>query len=290
MRRFDRLHLRIRASGTDFAFVVAIALQRLTSSGIQLTKSNAPRRGHKKIRHPKRIRWAGDKARPSFGHGRETMLTIKAALAGTVACALATTAALAEPKTNMLHQWSEGSDAAAIAKLGDMFTAAGGKWEQTSIAGHTANTLAKLRADVIAGNAPPAVQLKGPEIAEWNATGMTANLDAQAAEEGWEKAVAPELLPVMKPSGKWVAAPMNIHRINWLWGSTKGMAKAGITQLPRTWDEFNAACEKAIAAKLICLAHFSLDWTDATTFEVVLYGQDIDLYRKAFMQGDIEAL
>ena len=62
--------------------------------------------------------------------------------------------ALAEPKTNMLHQWDSGSDAAAIAKLGEMFTAAGGKWEQTSIAGHTANTLAKLRADVIAGNAP----------------------------------------------------------------------------------------------------------------------------------------
>jgi glucose/mannose transport system substrate-binding protein len=60
--------------------------------------------------------------------------------------------------------------------------------------------------------------------------------------------------------------------------------------LPRTWDEFNAACEKAIAAKLICLAHFSLDWTDATTFEVVLYGQDIDLYRKAFVEGNVEAL
>src|SRR5438046_5881684 len=107
-------------------------------------------------------------------------------------------AAEAKPKTNMLHQWDSGSDAAAIAKLGEMFTAAGGKWEQTSIAGHTANTLAKLRADVIAGNAPPAVQLKGPEIAEWNATGMTADLDPIAAAEGWEKVVAPELLPVMK--------------------------------------------------------------------------------------------
>ena len=70
--------------------------------------------------------------------------------------------AVAEPKTNLLNQWSEGSDAAAIAKLGDMFKAAGGKWEVTSIAGHTANTLAKLRADVVSGNAPPAVQLKGP--------------------------------------------------------------------------------------------------------------------------------
>ena len=104
------------------------------------------------------------------------MLTIKAALTGVFAFTAATAAALAEPKTNLLNQWSEGSDAAAIAKLGEMFTAAGGKWEQTSIAGHTANTLAKLRADVVAGNAPPAVQLKGPEITEWNETGKTANL------------------------------------------------------------------------------------------------------------------
>jgi glucose/mannose transport system substrate-binding protein len=218
------------------------------------------------------------------------MLAIRAACAGALVGALVTTAALAEPKTNILHQWSEGSDAAAIAKLGEMFTAAGGKWEQTSIAGHTANTLAKLRADVVAGDAPPAVQLKGPEIAEWNATGKTANLDELANAEGWDKVVAPELLPVMKPTGSWVAAPMNIHRINWIWGSTKAMEQAGIKTLPKTWAEFNADCDKAVAAHLICVAHFSQDWTDATIFEVILYGQDIDLFRKAFVEGDTEAL
>ena len=218
------------------------------------------------------------------------MLTIKAALAAALVTAAAATAAQAEPKTNLLSQWSEGSDAAAIAKLGEMFTAAGGKWEQTSIAGHTANTLAKLRADVVAGNAPPAVQLKGPEIAEWNETGMTANLDDLANKEGWDKVVAPELLPVMKPTGHWVAAPMNIHRINWIWGSTKAMEQAGIKELPKTWAEFNADCDKAVAAHLICLAHFSQDWTDATTFEVVVYGQNIDLFRKAFVEGDTKAM
>ena len=198
--------------------------------------------------------------------------------------------ASAEPKTNLLHQWAVGSDAEAIAKLGDMFTAAGGKWEQTSIAGHTANTLAKLRANVVAGDAPPAVQLKGPEIAEWNATGMTASLDELAAKEGWNKVVAPELLPVMKPAGHWVAVPMNIHRINWIWGSTKAMKAAGISELPKTWAEFNAACDKAVAAKLTCIAHFSQDWADATTFEVVLYGQDPDLFRKALVKGDADAM
>src|SRR6186713_2032816 len=92
-----------------------------------------------------------------------TMLKLTCAVAA-VALVAAMGAAEAKPKTNMLHQWASGADAAAIAKLGEMYTAAGGEWEQTAIAGHTANTLAKLRADVVAGNAPPAVQLKGPEI------------------------------------------------------------------------------------------------------------------------------
>ena len=185
------------------------------------------------------------------------MRYLRTAIAAAAASTFLMGAAFAEPKTNMLHQWATGSDAQAIAKLGEMFEAKGGTWEQTSIAGHTANTLAKLRADVIAGNAPPAVQLKGPEIAEWNETGMTADLDDLAKSEGWEKVVAPELLPVMKPTGKWVAAPMNIHRINWIWASPKVMEAAGVAEIPKTWAEFNAACDKIVASRQDL--HFALD-------------------------------
>ncbi len=218
--------------------------------------------------------------------------TTKVAAAATtmLAAALLSGAAMAAPKVLMLHQWASGNDAASIAKLGEMFTAAGGTWEQTAIAGHTANTLAKLRADVVAGNAPAAVQLKGPEIAEWNATGGTADMDELATSEGWDKVVAPELLPVMKPEGKWVAAPMNIHRINWIWGNKAAMEASGVAELPKTWADFNAACDKAVAAGKVCLAHLSADWTDATTFETVVYGQDKDLYTKAFVEADVEAL
>jgi glucose/mannose transport system substrate-binding protein len=218
--------------------------------------------------------------------------TTKVAAAATtmLAAALLSGTAMAAPKVLMLHQWASGNDAASIAKLGEMFTAAGGTWEQTAIAGHTANTLAKLRADVVAGNAPAAVQLKGPEIAEWNATGGTADMDELATAEGWDAVVAPELLPVMKPAGKWVAAPMNIHRINWIWGNKAAMEGVGVTELPKTWADFNAACEKAVAGGKICLAHLSADWTDATTFETIVYGMDKDLYTKAFVEGDVESL
>ena len=60
--------------------------------------------------------------------------------------------------------------------------------------------------------------------------------------------------------------------------------------MPKTWAEFNADCDKIVAAGLICIAHLSADWTDATTFEVVVYGQDLDLFKKAFVEGDVDAL
>jgi glucose/mannose transport system substrate-binding protein len=220
---------------------------------------------------------------------KQTQTTLRTAAITALALGVSAAALHAEPKTNMMHQWAQGSEAAAIAKLGEMFEAAGGKWEQTAISGHTSNTLAKLRSDVVAGTAPAAVQLKGPEIAEWDATGQTADLDALAEAEGWEAVVAPELISVMKPTGHWVAAPMNIHRVNWLYSSKKILTDLGL-EVPKTWDDFNAACEKVIAAGKVCLAHGAADWSDTTTFDSVVYGMDIDLYRKAFQEADTEAM
>ncbi|MFY0682668.1 MAG: carbohydrate ABC transporter substrate-binding protein [Thalassovita sp.] len=199
-------------------------------------------------------------------------------------------AAMAEPKTNMLHQWHSGANAAAINVLGEMYTAAGGEWNQTAVPGHTSNTIARLRADVISGNPPSAVQLKGPEIGEWAKTGLTANLNDLADAEGWEDVVAPELVNVMKPHGEWVAAPMNIHRIDWMWASKSAMDAAGATELPTTWAEFNAIAEKMAAAGIIPVAHGGQDWIDGTLFEVIVQGISTDLFRDAFINLDLDAL
>src|SRR5258708_21599760 len=117
---------------------------------------------------------------------------------------------------------------------------------------------------------------------------MTLSLDEMAKEEGWDKSVAPELLAVMKPKGSWVAVPMNIHRINWMWGGKKALDKAGITSMPGTWAEFNAACEKFKAAGIITIPHRSTDWTDATSFGIHVFGMDMHLFMKTFVHHTIE--
>lgn len=200
------------------------------------------------------------------------------------------TSAMAAPKTNLLHQWHSGANAEAINKLGEMYTAKGGEWKQTAVPGHTSNTIARLRADVISGTPPSAVQLKGPEIGEWDKTGLTANLNDLAEAEGWEKVVAPELVDVMKPNGSWVAAPMNIHRIDWMWASKSAMDKAGATDMPKTWAEFNTIAEAMAKKGIIPVAHGGQDWIDGTLFEIVVQGISTELFRDAFVKLDLDAL
>lgn len=204
--------------------------------------------------------------------------------------ALATTAASAQPTVTLLHQWHSGTEAEAIAVLGEMFTAQGGDWNQLAIAGHTANTIARLRADVISGNPPSAVQLKGPEIAEWASTGLTADLTGLGESEGWDKVVAAELVSVMAPEGDWVAAPMNIHRIDWMWASASAMEAIGADEMPATWDEFNEMAEAMVAQGIVPVAHGGQEWIDGTLFEVVVQGISSDLFRSAFIELDLDAL
>lgn len=82
---------------------------------------------------------------------------------------------------------------------------------------------------------------------------------------------------------------MNIHRVNWMYGSKTILDDLGL-EMPKTWDEFNAACDTIAAAGKTCIAHGAADWTDSTTMDAIVYGMDIDLYRKAFQEADIDAM
>jgi len=95
----------------------------------------------------------------------------------------------------------------------------------------------------------------------------------------------------MKFEGKYVAAPVNIHRVDWIWANPDALKKAGVEAMPTTWAEFNAAAEKLRAAGIIPLAHGGQPWQDATLFEDVVLGVGgADFYRKALVELDQAAL
>ena len=70
--------------------------------------------------------------------------------------------AQAEPTVEVLHWWTSGGEARAVGELKNAFEAAGGEWIDSPIAGGGGDAaMTALRARVMSGNPPTAVQLKG---------------------------------------------------------------------------------------------------------------------------------
>ncbi|MCI0510998.1 carbohydrate ABC transporter substrate-binding protein (CUT1 family) [Chromohalobacter marismortui] len=218
------------------------------------------------------------------------MKTIHALAAGALLAAAVGQAHAAE--IEVLHWWTSGGEAKAANMLKQKLEAKGHTWKDFAVAGgggDSAMTVLKSRA--ISGNPPAVAQIKGPLIQEWGDMGFLGNIDKIAKEENWDSFLTPQLAAYNKVDGHYAAVPVNIHRINWLWANPDVLEKAGIDDVPKTWDEFFADAKKIREAGFIPLAHGGQPWQDATVFEVVMMGiGGGDFYRKAFVELDPEAL
>ena len=215
-------------------------------------------------------------------------MKFKTLFAASVAFAVAgTSLAHAEPQAEVLHWWTSGGEARSVAVLQKEFASRGGKWTDMPVAGGGGDAaMTALRARVLAGNAPTAVQLKGPAIQEWYEEGVLANISSVAKAQGWADVLPASIAGHMKCEGKWCAAPVNVHRIDWIWANAAVLAKNGIS-MPTSWDEFNAAAAKLQAAGITPLAHGGQAWQDATVFEAVALGiGGPEFFQKAFVELD----
>lgn len=194
-------------------------------------------------------------------------------------------------QVEVLHWWTSGGEAKAVKALKEEFEANGGTWIDSPVAGGGGDTaMTALRARVMAGNPPTAVQLKGPSIKEWAAEGLLGNLNVVAESENWDGILPPLLKEVVTYQGDYVGVPVNIHRVDWIWANPEVLAKVG-AKMPTTWDEFNAVADKLKAAGITPLAHGGQPWQDATVFEVVVLGiGGPDFYKKALVDLDDAAL
>ncbi|WP_425413878.1 ABC transporter substrate-binding protein [Paracoccus zeaxanthinifaciens] len=215
---------------------------------------------------------------------------MKSVLAASTAVMLAAPA-MAEPQAEVLHWWTSGGEAKSVAVLQEQFGAEGGTWTDMPVAGGGGDAaMTALRARVLAGNAPTAVQLKGPAIQEWYEETGLADIGAVAEENGWADVLPEQIAEHMKCEGEWCAAPVNVHRVNWIWGNKQILDEHGI-EMPTTWDEFNAAAEKLQAAGVTPLAHGGQSWQDATVFEAVVLGLGgPEFFQQALVDLDPEAL
>ncbi len=208
------------------------------------------------------------------------------------AAVLAVAASTAQAgEVEVLHYWTSGGEAKAAAALKATLQAKGHVWKDFAVAGGGGdNAMTVLKSRVVSGNAPAAAQIKGPALQEWAAEGVLANIDDVAKAEKWDSLLPPVVANVMKYKGNYIAAPVNVHRVNWLWASNDAFKKAG-AKVPTNWDEFFVAAEALKKAGIIPVAHGGQNWQDFTVFESVALGVGgADFYKKALVQLDAGTL
>ncbi|SES86296.1 ABC transporter substrate-binding protein [Thorsellia anophelis] len=200
--------------------------------------------------------------------------------------------ALADQSVEVLHWWTAGSEAAALNVLKTNLEKQGITWNDMPVAGGSGEAaMTTVRTRVISGNPPTAVQMQGFDITNWANEGVLADINDIATAGNWDTVVPTAIQAFSKHDGKWVAAPVNVHSTNWVWANKAVMDKAGITEVPETWDDFIKAAEKVQAAGFIALAHGGQPWQDATLFDgVALSTGGVEYYRKAFVELDQDTL
>ena len=204
---------------------------------------------------------------------------------------LASTTSVSAADVEVLHWWTSGGEAASVNYLKEKLSGAGVGWTDFAVAGGGGeNAMTVLKSRAISGNPPTAAQIKGPSIQEWGELGFLADIDGVAQANDWDNLLPAVVSDVMKHNGKYVAAPVNVHRVNWMWSNPEVYASAGAT-IPTTWDDFMVQAKKLQAAGFVALAHGGQPWQDATVFEAVVLGVGgADYYNKAFVELDMNAL
>ncbi len=194
-------------------------------------------------------------------------------------------------EVEVLHWWTSGGEAASVAVLKQLLEQEGFTWKDFAVAGGGGDqAMTVLRSRAVAGNPPTAAQVKGPQIQDWAAEGFLTNLDDVARAEQWDELIPKVIADIMKYQGHYVAVPVNVHRINWMWVSPGVFEKAG-ARIPKTWAEFEEAAKKIKAAGFIPVAWGGQPWQEATVFETIVAGVGgTDFYKKTMVQADPAAM
>ncbi|MCZ2722007.1 ABC transporter substrate-binding protein [Marinomonas sp. 15G1-11] len=186
-------------------------------------------------------------------------------------------------EVEVLHWWTSGGEAASINVLKGLMEEEGHTWKDFAVAGgagESAMTVLKSRA--ISGNPPASAQIKGPTIQEWGDLGFLTNLDDVAKKGDWDVVLPQVVSNTMKHEGHYVAAPVNVHRVNWLWANPEVFRKSGAS-IPTTWKQFITEADKIKAAGFTPLAHGGQAWQDATLFEAIALEKGAKFYNSAFI-------
>jgi len=192
-----------------------------------------------------------------------------------------------KPKAEVMTSWTSGSEAAALSVISQEFEKRGGVWKDSSIAGFGAADAA-FQNRLVAGDPPAAKQaVIGLANTDFVNQGLLNSIDDVAKAGKWADVLPKSIYDLISYNGKVYLSPSDAHGESWVFYSKDAFAKAGVTEEPKSWDEFFAALDKLKAAGVLPVAWGGQSWQESKVFNMILLTQvGIDGFLKIYVDKE----
>lgn len=178
------------------------------------------------------------------------------------ASALVAATSVNAAELEVVHWWTSGGEAAAVAEFAEALNGAGHTWVDGAIAGGGGtNAIPAVVSRLLGGDPMGATQFNhGRQTEDLIQEGLFLDLTELSEAEGWRDFVFPSsLLDACTYEGKLYCVPVNIHSWQWIWLNNEAFEKAGM-DVPSNWDEFVAAAPALREAGVAPLAVGQQAW------------------------------
>ncbi|NOI00634.1 carbohydrate ABC transporter substrate-binding protein [Vibrio kanaloae] len=198
---------------------------------------------------------------------------------------------LSNPSVEMLHWWTAEGEDSALSVIEDRFRLLPFSLKNDPIAGGGGGPAKSiLQARAIAGYSPDIAQMEGPAIQSWAALGFLMGMNEVAKLNQWDQSLYRDIQAIHKYNGNYVAIPLNIHRLNWMWVNKEVLAKHQLS-LPNDWDSLLLVLNVLKNKGITPLALGEEPWQVVQIFENIAFGVGgAHYYRQAFVDLAPEAL
>ena len=192
-----------------------------------------------------------------------------------------------KPKAEVMTSWTSGSEAAALSVISQEFEKRGGVWKDSSIAGFGAADAA-FQNRLVAGDPPAAKQaVIGLANTDFVNQGLLNSIDDVAKAGKWADVLPKSIYDLISYNGKVYLSPSDAHGESWVFYSKDAFAKAGVTEEPKSWDEFFASLDKLKAAGVLPVAWGGQSWQESKVFNMILLTQvGIDGFLKIYVDKE----
>ncbi len=157
--------------------------------------------------------------------------------------------------------WTSGGEVEALQAVYDIYSEKHPdvKIENAALAsgqGQGGNMKALLETRMLGGEPPDSFQVHlGHELIDSHVIADRMEpLDWLYEEEGWYDTFQADVIEIASYEGKPYSVPVNIHRSNTVWYRPSRLAEVGVTEPPKTWDEFFEVAEKLKEAGIPAMA------------------------------------